>query len=93
MLSVLVDWVENGRAPEDLTVVEQQPALPIAVNRALPLCQWPSWPHYREGMPRAQSVSSARREWPGAAVGVAGLGWSSGCDVGVLRTHRKVVAK
>jgi len=49
MLSVLVDWVENGRAPDDLTVVEQQPALPIAVDRALPLCQWPNWPHYKEG--------------------------------------------
>ena len=49
MLSVLVDWVENGRAPEDLTVVEQQAAPPIAVDRALPLCRWPSWPHYRDG--------------------------------------------
>jgi hypothetical protein len=39
-LSVLVDWVENNRAPGDLTVVEQQPVLPIAVDRALPLCQW-----------------------------------------------------
>jgi hypothetical protein len=44
MLSVLVDWVENGRAPSDLTVVEQQAALPIAVDRSLPLCQWPAWP-------------------------------------------------
>jgi feruloyl esterase len=49
MLSVLIDWVENGRAPEDLTVVEQQPALPVAIDRALPLCRWPGWPHYREG--------------------------------------------
>lgn len=53
MLSVLVDWVENGRAPEDLTVVEQQPALPIAVDRALPLCRWPGWPHYRAGDARS----------------------------------------
>jgi feruloyl esterase len=49
MLSVLVDWVENGRAPEDLTVVEQQAALPIAVDRSLPLCRWPAWPHYKAG--------------------------------------------
>jgi hypothetical protein len=49
MLSVLVDWVENGRAPGDLTVVEQQAALPIAVDRSLPLCRWPAWPHYRAG--------------------------------------------
>ena len=49
MLSVLVDWVENGRAPGNLGVVEQQPSLPIVVDRSLPLCQWPAWPHYREG--------------------------------------------
>jgi feruloyl esterase len=49
MLQVLVDWVENGRAPGDLVVVEQQPALPITVDRALPLCRWPAWPKYREG--------------------------------------------
>jgi tannase/feruloyl esterase len=49
MLSILVDWVENGRAPGDLTVVEQQAALPIAVDRSLPLCRWPAWPHYKAG--------------------------------------------
>jgi feruloyl esterase len=53
MLSVLVDWVEQGRAPGDLTVVEQQPALPILVDRALPLCRWPAWPHYKAGDPRS----------------------------------------
>lgn len=53
MLSVLVDWVEQGRAPGDLTVVERQPVLPIAVDRALPLCQWPAWPHYKEGDARS----------------------------------------
>ena len=45
----LVDWVENGRAPSDLTVVEQQAALPITVDRSLPLCKWPAWPHYKAG--------------------------------------------
>ncbi|MBR1297800.1 tannase/feruloyl esterase family alpha/beta hydrolase [Bradyrhizobium sp. AUGA SZCCT0042] len=49
MLSVLVDWVEHGRAPGNLTVVEQQPALPITVDRSLPLCQWPAWPQYKSG--------------------------------------------
>ena len=49
MLSVLVDWVENSRAPGDLTVVEQQPALPVTVDRSLPLCRWPTWPHYKAG--------------------------------------------
>jgi hypothetical protein len=52
MLSVLVDWVENGRAPGNLGVVEQQPKLPVTVDRSLPLCQWPAWPHYREGDPK-----------------------------------------
>jgi len=53
MLAVLVDWVENGRAPGDLTVVEEQPALPITVDRSLPLCRWPGWPHYKAGDPKA----------------------------------------
>jgi Tannase and feruloyl esterase len=50
MLGVLVDWVENGKAPGDLEVVEQKveaPAFPVL--RALPLCQWPAWPHYKTG--------------------------------------------
>src|SRR4030088_2060866 len=52
MLSVLVDGVEKGRAPDDLGVVEQQAALPIAVDRSLPLCRWPAWPHYKAGGPK-----------------------------------------
>ena len=55
MLSVLVDWVESGRAPGDLIVAEQQAALPIATDRALPLCQWPAWPHYKAGDPKLAS--------------------------------------
>jgi pimeloyl-ACP methyl ester carboxylesterase len=50
MLGVLVDWVENGKAPGDLEVLEQKveaPAFPTV--RALPLCQWPAWPHYKSG--------------------------------------------
>ena len=53
MLQVLVDWVENGRAPGDLVVVEQQPALPVTVDRSLPLCRWPAWPHYKAGDPKS----------------------------------------
>ena len=56
MLSVLVDWVENGKAPGDLEVVEQkieQPA--FATTRSLPLCQWPAWPHYKSGPVEAAS--------------------------------------
>ena len=50
MLNVLVDWVENGKAPGDLEVAEQKIEAPaFATVRALPLCQWPAWPHYKAG--------------------------------------------
>jgi len=50
MLSVLVDWVEKGHAPGDLEVAEQKVEPPaFATVRALPLCQWPAWPHYKSG--------------------------------------------
>ncbi len=50
MLGVLVDWVEKGQAPGDLEVLEQKIEAPaFATVRALPLCQWPAWPHYKSG--------------------------------------------
>lgn len=49
MLSVLVDWVERGKAPETLEVVDQEVKAPFQVTRALPLCQWPLWPRYKAG--------------------------------------------
>lgn len=50
MLSVLVDWVENGKAPGDLEVSEQKVEAPsFATLRAMPLCRWPGWPHYKSG--------------------------------------------
>lgn len=50
MLSVLTDWVEKGKAPDDLEVTEQKVEAPsFAVTRAMPLCRWPSWPHYKSG--------------------------------------------
>jgi len=50
MLGVLVDWVEKGKAPDTLEVVEQKVEAPsFATVRALPLCQWPAWPHYGSG--------------------------------------------
>ena len=56
MLSVLVDWVENGKAPGDLHVLEQKVEPPaFATVRALPLCQWPAWPHYKSGPARVSS--------------------------------------
>jgi feruloyl esterase len=56
MLSVLVDWVEKGQAPGDLEVLEQKVEPPaFATVRALLLCQWPAWPHYRSGPAHASS--------------------------------------
>jgi tannase/feruloyl esterase len=56
MLSVLVDWVEKGHAPGDLEVAEQKVEPPaFATVRALPLCQWPAWPHYKAGPPHLAS--------------------------------------
>jgi len=56
MLGVLVDWVEKGNAPGDLEVAEQKVEAPsFAVIRALPLCQWPAWPHYKSGPVTAAS--------------------------------------
>jgi pimeloyl-ACP methyl ester carboxylesterase len=50
MLSVLVDWVEHGKAPDDLEVAEQKIEAPsFATVRSLPLCRWPAWPHYKSG--------------------------------------------
>ncbi len=61
MLAVLVDWVERGRAPGDLVVTEQKVALPITTERALPLCQWPAWPKYKQGDPKlAESFACGR---------------------------------
>lgn len=57
MLSVLVDWVETGKAPDDLAVVEQKIEAPaFTVTRSLPLCRWPAWPRYKAG-PVEQAAS------------------------------------
>jgi feruloyl esterase len=42
MLTAVVDWVENGKAPDD--VVATGAALP---GRSRPLCAWPQHAHYR----------------------------------------------
>ncbi|WP_291692424.1 tannase/feruloyl esterase family alpha/beta hydrolase [Bradyrhizobium sp.] len=50
MLDALVGWVEQGKAPGDLEVVEQKVEAPsFETVRTLPLCRWPAWPHYRFG--------------------------------------------
>ena len=49
MLAVLADWVEGGRAPQQLQIVEQNAKPPFAVLRARPLCSWPLVPRYQYG--------------------------------------------
>jgi feruloyl esterase len=51
MLAALVDWVERGKAPEGLTLVEQSAKPPFAVSRARPLCHWPMVPRHTGGDP------------------------------------------
>jgi hypothetical protein len=45
----LVDWVERGRAPSGLQLVDQPVQAPFSVTRSRPLCEWPLWPRYRGG--------------------------------------------
>jgi hypothetical protein len=50
VLGVLTDWVERGKAPAGLQLVEQKVEAPaFAVTRARPLCEWPLWPKYKSG--------------------------------------------
>lgn len=49
MLEVLMNWVEKAEAPGDLVALEQTLAPPFPAVRALPLCRWPTWPHFRGG--------------------------------------------
>jgi feruloyl esterase len=53
LFPALVDWVERGREPAGLSLVEQEAKPPFAVTRARPLCEWPQWPRYRGGDPNA----------------------------------------
>lgn len=49
LLGALVAWVEQGRPPSGLQLVEQEVKAPFPVLRARPLCEWPMWPRYRGG--------------------------------------------
>jgi hypothetical protein len=61
MLDVLADWVERGKAPGPLEVVQQAVATGFPVERSLPLCQWPLWPKYRSGDPtKADSFTCSK---------------------------------
>jgi feruloyl esterase len=49
MLGALSDWVERGRPPGTLELLEQSVSLPVQRLRARPLCQWPLVPRYQSG--------------------------------------------
>jgi hypothetical protein len=49
MLGALADWVERGRAPGGLQLLEQEVQPPFKTIRARPLCEWPLWPRYVSG--------------------------------------------
>jgi feruloyl esterase len=49
MLAALADWVERGRSPTALQLVEQETKSPFAVKRARPLCEWPKTTRYKGG--------------------------------------------
>lgn len=49
LFAALVAWVEEGRAPGGLTLVEQEARPPFAVKRSRPLCEWPQVARYRAG--------------------------------------------
>lgn len=45
-LTALEDWVEHGRAPEGLTVMDGNPD---PIHRTRPLCEYPKWPKFMGG--------------------------------------------
>lgn len=49
LFPALVAWVEQGREPAGLQLVEQETKAPFSVTRARPLCEWPTWPRFRGG--------------------------------------------
>jgi feruloyl esterase len=53
-LKILQEWVENGKAPSGLTVVDGNPN----TNRTRPLCDWPRWPKFTGTAGTENSASS-----------------------------------
>ncbi|MET0247527.1 MAG: tannase/feruloyl esterase family alpha/beta hydrolase [Sphingomonas sp.] len=55
LLGAVVEWVEQGKAPEAVTATR---SLPMPGER--PLCPWPSYPHYIGGDDRAAASFRCR---------------------------------
>lgn len=53
LFPALVGWVEQGREPAGLRLVQQEAKPPFSVVRERPLCEWPAWPRYQGGDPNA----------------------------------------
>jgi len=47
LMGALAAWVEQGRMPGMIELVEQGLQAPFTPSRTRPLCEWPSWPRYR----------------------------------------------
>jgi hypothetical protein len=61
MVEVLSDWVERGKAPEDLVQSAHDPKPPFATTASRPMCRYPGYPRYRGGdSTRAESFECAR---------------------------------
>ena len=56
LLGAVVDWVENGKAPEAVTA---RRTLPAPGER--PLCPWPSYPHYIGGDEKSAASFQCRK--------------------------------
>lgn len=49
LFSALTHWVENGKAPTNLELLDQSLTLPVNLLRSRPLCEWPLLPRYQGG--------------------------------------------
>jgi hypothetical protein len=46
-ITLLDDWVEQGKAPADTQVLtDMDPTPPFKVNASLPMCRYPMFPRY-----------------------------------------------
>ena len=47
-IAMVDDWVEKGTAPADTQILtDMEPVAPFSVKSSLPMCRYPSYPHYR----------------------------------------------
>ncbi len=61
LFDALVAWVEDGRPPGAMRLVEQATTPPFAVLRSRPLCRWPEWPRHVGGDPSSAASFACGR--------------------------------